>query len=46
VWTPGRVAATFATANGYPNKIPNTTVVSNITSLAVYQSRPESATVL
>jgi hypothetical protein len=24
VWTPGRVAADFATANGDPNKIPNT----------------------
>ena len=24
VWTPGRVAAAFATANGDPNKIPNT----------------------
>ena len=23
VWTPGRVAAAFATANGDPNKIPN-----------------------
>ena len=25
VWTPGRVAAAFATTNGDPNKIPNTT---------------------
>ena len=24
VWSPGRVAAAFATANGDPNKIPNT----------------------
>jgi hypothetical protein len=24
MWTPGRVAAAFATANGDPNKIPNT----------------------
>ena len=24
VWTPGRVAAAFATADGDPNKIPNT----------------------
>ena len=25
VWTPGRVAAAFATVNGDPNKIPNST---------------------
>ena len=28
LWTPGRVAAAFATANGDPNKIPNTTLTT------------------
>jgi hypothetical protein len=29
MWTPGRVAAAFATANGDPNKIPNTKLIKS-----------------
>ena len=30
VWTPGRVAAAFVTANGDPNKIPNQHIINSI----------------
>jgi hypothetical protein len=30
VWIPGRVASAFATANGDPNKIPNTVNVKPV----------------